>query len=734
MLRRVTVGGVSRNAPTNIRPVKEVGAHFLGIVNESCSARYITSRGQFNPIHDFSYALEHGNIKARNEKEFSAMISNPGPIRICYSADYLDWLYQAYKSKVENKERQNAVERKFHGQVISQGANTKFWDHNRPFMRLQNSIRRTAAERLRQEAQYTLDHSLLQQGLWDVFERQPQFPVIHLNLAERFHIVELFKEIILEKALEPYEIWDKALLYRAVLSERRNSYPKSFSYIFEAVDGTAFSPTPPQDNSAFGAADSNSSVGNFLKSPQESAYLYFLYLVRKYFIENAVESHVILRCHRDSNRDKLLFSVPPPKDDKEVKESIKREYKDSFAGLNAAVSSSSIQDSFQEPGGGASRGSNHQGGRTSDHSIFTPPLPSSYPPIQALWKCEVNFPLLLLLVFGELNLMVSDNPFAKFPNAFSFLTRPYSTVADSEENLSGGLLSQGDSGGGRSGGRSGTDAVSLALIIAEKRGKLLANFPRTLQSSIDARGKDLQRLRQRFHREDLLGFQKLLRNSSSDQGEKGGNYASFSDWAYFNPRALRAEERDRVQRTALDALKDYERAKKDIYRSSYDDAEQSRCERPTQMKHTVPTFVPSLPHFLSIIRRDPHISFLMNVYLDGPKQQQLEKRCYHLASALYRTSLEFHKEGARRIHRQKVQVAAVLLDNFVWEQWGALVSEGSNAFSTDEGGPSLTTLARGIGGNYEPFEKRALDESGFLTDARMEDYSRWMAPPAVRTD
>lgn len=730
MFRRVVFDALSIYARENRQKLKEVGRSFLTLVSYSISVCCISSRGQFNPIHDFSYSLEHGNIKARNEKEFSAMVTNPGPIRVSYSADYLDWLYQAYKSKVESRERRNTVERKFHGQVISEDPRSMFLDDDRPFMRPKHSFRRTAAERLRQEAQSTLDRCLLQQGLWDVFERQPQFPVIHLNLAERFHIVELFKEIILDKALEPYEIWDKALLYRAVLSERRNSYPKSFSYIFEAVDATVFSSVPPQGNSAFDTPDGANGIEYFLKSPKESAYFYFLYLVRKYYVENAVEGHVILRCHRDHNREQLLFSVPPPKDDREVKDTIKAEYRESFAQMNAITSApASSHDAAQEPSGDLRR-SSMTAGKNTEYAIFAPPSPSSYPPIQALWKCEVNFPLLLLLVFGELNLMVSDNPFAKFPNAFNFLTRPYSTVGDSEENLSGRLFSQGDSGTSRSGGRGAGDGVSLALIVAEKRGKLLANFPRSLQSSIDARGKDLQRLRQRFHREDLLGFQKMLRNSS-EQGEKSGNYTSFSDWAYFNPRAARSEERDRVQRAALDALKDYERAKKDIYRCGYDDAEQARTERPVQMKHTIPTFVPSLPHFLSIIRRDPHISFLLNVHLDPPKQQQLEKRCYQLATALYRTSLEYHKENARRVHHQKVQVAAVLLDNFVQEEWEALVSEGNDKFYPEEGGPPLSILARGLGASYLPFEKRALDESGFLTGARMEDYSRWVAPLSV---
>lgn len=711
---------------------KEIGVSLACSSISIFSVRFISSRGQFSPIHDFSYALDNGKVKARNEKEFSVMITNPGPIRICYSADYLDWLFRAYKSKMQTAERKNTVEKKFHGQVVSEHESSSFLDEERPFMRLPHSIRRTAAERLRREAQTAIDYSLLQQGLWDVFERQPQFPVIHLNLADRFHVVELFKEILLDKALEPHEIWDKALLYRALLAERRNSYPKSFSYIFEALDGTVFASSSTANDSQVEDSNSSSTSEIFQKSPKESDYFYFLYLVRKYVVENAVEGHVLLRCHRNPNSEQLLFSVPPPKDDAEVKDTIKNEFKDSFACMSKAIYSSFLPHDYIADPGAESRKDIKSAAKNVDRIVFSPP--SAYPPIQALWKCEANFPLLLLLVFGELNLMVSDNPFSKFPNAFGFLTRSYSTVGDTDDSINRGSFSAVESGGSTGGRRSGADAVSLALIIAEKRGKLMASFPHSLQSSIDARGKDLQRLRQRFHREDLLGFQKMLRNSSAEQDEKKGNYVSFSDWAYFNPRAIRAEERDRVQRIALDSLKDYERAKKDIYRCGYDDAEQSRSERPTQMKHTVPTFIPSLPHFLSIIRRDPHISFLMNVYLDASKQRQLEKRCYQLATALYRTSLEFHKESTRRFHHQKVQVAAVLLDNLVQEEWDGLISRKNDNFSPEEGGSSVATLARRIGGSYAPFEKRALDESGFLTDARMEDYSRWMAPSITNAD
>lgn len=658
--------------------------------------RMITSRGQFNPIHDFSPAMNK-NIKATNEKEFENMIKNPGPLRVGFSTDYLDWLYKAYKSKLKNKEVREKVEKVFHGRVLSEtsDSSTGLIGTTMQFMRPTHSIRRKAAERLRMEAQETIDQAMLQQGMLDLFERQSQFPVIHVNRADRFHIVELFKEIVLDKALEPHEIWDKALLYRAILSERRESYPSSFAYIFEAVDNTSLAPIDDEESVA--------KNGSIRKLPKETEYLYFEYLVKKYYLENAVEAHVALRCHRDPNSSHLLFSVPPPKDDKEIRGEIEKAHKEIFTALKNQGPSST---------GGANKGT---------ESVFSPPAPASYPPIQALWKCEENFPLLLLLVFGELNLIVTENPFSKFPNAQPFLTRPYSTADDTDDSTS--------SADPRN--RSAvTDAVSLASAVAQRRGPLMAPLPRNLSSAIDARGKDLRRLRQRFHREDILGHQKFLQ--MADQEGKQGNYSSFADWAYFNPRAVRAELRDEVQQSALKGLKEYERARKDIYRMGYDEVEQQRTDRPVESMNAIPSYVPSLPHFLSIVQRDSHISFLMNVVLDTQKQKRLDQLCYQLANALYRTSLDYHNEEVRRVNRQKVQVAAVLLDNLVKDEWNYLLTRDdvvSEQLTGDLDGSSRG-LARMLG-DYAPFENRALDESGFTTDARMDDYDRWMAKPVA---
>lgn len=62
---------------------------------------------------------------------------------------------------------------------------------------------------------------------------------------------------------------------------------------------------------------------------------------------------------------------------------------------------------------------------------------------------------------------------------------------------------------------------------------------RGLAPIIDTRGQDIQRLLQRHHREDVIGFQRLMRLHSATDAN-GVLYSSFADYAYFNPRTIRS--------------------------------------------------------------------------------------------------------------------------------------------------------------------------------------------------
>ncbi|KAG5495226.1 hypothetical protein JKF63_02281 [Porcisia hertigi] len=723
----------------------------MAVVTHALSAatRMVTSRGQFNPIHAFTEQSTAPGKRATNENEFQTMITNPGPLRVAYSPDYLDWLYRAYRSKLKYADERKKAEEVFNGLLLT-NLSDKEGSAVLPgapppgqMLRPRNSVRRQAGEARRAAAQAKLDALAQQQGMLDLFERQPQFPAIHIDKASRFHVVELFKEMVLDRAWNPEEVWDKALLYNAILAERQASYPPTYRYILDTLQTVMLAPQSSGSNAAVGSSSgggggagahpSNESPTGIVEEstsiiPRKEDYLYFVYLVRRYYIDNAVEGHVVLRCHRHPNASELLFSHPPPKDEQEVLRSLFTQ--DATSGTHTKV---------------AFAGSEARGAAVPQQQspgavpIARPRPPSSYPPIEALWRCAENEALLRVLVFGELNLLVSENPFTRFPNAQAYLTRPSaSTLAP---GAAGSSVHGGDGFGGQQHRRGrghrdsgGDGGISLSSVIAEKRGHLLAPLSRNVASMIDSRANDIRRLQQRYEREDVTSFQKMLRGGAHAE-ENPGLYSSYSDWSYFNPRAVRAEERDVLSRQTVAALKTYDKASTDIYRVGFEEAEAKSSARPMEGVNDAPSYVPTLPHFVALVKKDPHVSFLSHVALPveynsaasattgASEKQQLEKLVVQLARALYRTALEFHKQQLRRVNRQKVQVAASLLDRFVAERWRVHCVEKPSS-------DGVRNMASRFSA-YVPFEGRIYDESGFPTDARVEDYKRWMAAPSV---
>ncbi|CAM40810.1 conserved hypothetical protein [Leishmania braziliensis MHOM/BR/75/M2904] len=678
------------------------------------------------------------------------MITNPGPLRVTYSPDYLDWLYRAYRAKLKYADERKKAEEVFNGLLLTsqtdvQGSAAAATLPGAPppgqTLRPRHSVRRQAGEARRAAAQAKLDALAQQQGMLDLFERQPQFPAIHIDKAARCHVVELFKEMVLDRAWKPEEVWDKALLYRAILAERQASYPASYRYILDTVEAVSLAPRESGSNATH---TSSSSVGarsltessrvtvgeSTLAIPREDDYVYFVYLVRRYYIDNAVEGHVVLRCHRHPNASELLFSHPPPKDEQEV---LRNLYSPRTA---RATQSKAVSAETEDQAAAMSKQK-----LSTAATIARPRPPSSYPPIEALWRCAENEALLRVLVFGELNLLVSENPFVRFPNAQAYLTRPSSSTlapgaagssVDGAEGYGGQQLQPRRGGGYRDAGSDG--GISLSSVIAEKRGHLLAPLSRNVAMMIDSRANDVRRLQQRYEREDAAAFQKMLRGGVQAE-ENPSLYSAYSDWSYFNPRAVRAEERDALSRQTVAALKTYDQASRDIYRVGFEEAEANGAVRPVEGVNNAPSYVPTLPHFVALVKKDPCVSFLAHVALPEEynsasaaatgvsEKHQLEKLVVQLARALYRTALEFHKQSLRRVNRQKVQVAASLLDRFVAERWRVYCV----AHPSSEG---VRDMAQRFSA-YVPFEGRILDESGFPTDARVEDYERWMAAPSV---
>ncbi|KEG14118.1 hypothetical protein DQ04_00611050 [Trypanosoma grayi] len=100
-------------------PRVAVGA--LTLTGACAQQRGITTRGQFNPVHNFSYGMERG-VRAKDEKSFEKLITNPGPLRVAYTPDYLDWLYRCYRAKGKYMDARAAAEKKFSGNLISSQA------------------------------------------------------------------------------------------------------------------------------------------------------------------------------------------------------------------------------------------------------------------------------------------------------------------------------------------------------------------------------------------------------------------------------------------------------------------------------------------------------------------------------------------------------------------------------------------------------------------------------------
>ncbi|KAG5469535.1 hypothetical protein LSCM1_02758 [Leishmania martiniquensis] len=710
----------------------------------ACASRSVTSRGQFNPIHAFTEQSTSPAKRATNEKEFELMITNPGPLRVAYSPDYLDWLYRAYRSKLKYADERKKAEEVFNGLLLT-SQRDEHGPHAAPalpgalppgqILRPRHSVRRQVGEAQRAAAQEKLDALAQRQGMLDLFERQPQFPAIHIDKATRYHVAELFKEMVLDRAWTSEEVWDKALLYRAILTERQASYPASYRYILDTAQEVNLAPrqssssSAPQRPSSEFVSSTDADYAAVI--PSEDDYMYFVYLVRRYYIDNVVEGHVVLRCHRHPNASELLFSHPPPKDEQEVLRGLYGSQDAARATQGGAPSTAAEGDAAAVP----------KQRLSASAAIARPRPPCSYPPTEALWRCEENEALLRVLVFGELNLLVSENPFVRFPNAQAYLTRPSASAP--AVGAAGASVEGADGSGGppppyrRGGGHRGVSSdsgVTLSSVIAEKRGHLLAPLSRNVAMMIDNRANDVRRLQQRYEREDAALFQTMLRGGTHAE-ENPGLYSSYSDWSYFNPRAVRAEERDALSRQTVAALKRYDEASKNLYRIGFEEAEAKATTRAVEGVNDAPSYLPTLPHFVALVKKNPQVSFLSHVALPEAyssaspsptrlsEKQQLEKLIVQLARALYRTALEFHKQPLRRVNRQKAQVAASLLDRFVAESWRAHCV----LHPSSEG---VREMARRFS-PYVPFEGRILDESGFPTDARVEDYERWMAAPTA---
>ena len=671
--------------------------------------RGITSAGQFNPIHDFAGILSLGGVApATDLKEFTTMISNPGPVRVGYSPDYLDWYWKAYQQRSKGTPATGPA----HLPSDKMGMS-----HLMP--RVPHSKVRTIGEGRIEAARRTIVESSLSHGHMDMFERQSQFPVVHLENATDYHIRELYRSVIEPYAVTGREVWEKALLYTAMLLSRQRFYPDTMQYIFPSgVEGVVLAPAAAKTKT-----EAAPSAAAELKKPapgarliellpnddadpdvvpSKAAFDYFLALVRMYQVENAAEAAVVLRCHRHPNVKTLLKTADAVTDG---------------SSTSGAAALRDLRDNTSIGGGSAT---------------------AEFPPLTALVEDDANASLLRCLVFAELNCWGSrgSNPFVRHPNAADFVLRPHS------EDLSVSL------------NREAANAVEAA------RGhSLYPTLPANIQATVEGRSREVVRLQQQNGMGGRMGgvssfnqqlgalLDKEPAHYSADRFLQGG----------YNPRQLRSEIRDQVSRKMLRALGDYDDADtSQVHREPLDVKEDERRNRAAGLWYdggrnergawdlTPPTVV----HFVNTLMRDPHLAFLCSFAPTEPIADPyaaptnpkapatpvattthaalLRKAVCDVAEALYGRAREFHLKEARTVQHQKFLVAASVLDGLVAQAARAVLE--TEPLRGEAGLPGPKTSAYRSLGEYRPMAGRMIDGHGCPVPVKEGDYLRWMSP------
>eukprot|EP00758_Cryptobia_borreli_P000477 Tbor_TRINITY_DN112_c0_g1::TRINITY_DN112_c0_g1_i1::g.12026::m.12026 len=620
--------------------------------------RRITTSGQFNPIHDFS--LKSNSSQEADKKDtsnqlarFVKRITNPGPLRITYSSDYLDWYFRAYNAKLKYDREKAIVEAKqlSKGSGVDSVFGSAFLGLSEKCLRPKGSRVRHIGECTKRDSQQTIMACSIQHGMWDVLERQSQYPSIHIDNCTDEHIKMIYKELIEPYAVTALEIWEKALMYRALLAERRTSYPDSFAYIQDAVSSVTYASKAdedPQDRDSSGPRYKDADV-----YPTEEAGNYYKYLCKKYHIENGVEAAVVLRTHRHPDAGRLLYSNPAPKAEAEE---------------------------------------------------FKAPCPTEFPPLSALLE-EGNTNLLRCLIFAEFNTIVSCDPFTKYPESYNHIMKT------------------------RSGERSMLGSQVPSEMLASTRGPYTAPFPKNVAAIIDGRGKDVHRMQQSKNNiQDEHYFNRELPRLA-DQ-----NPALYvGDSTVYNPRRIRAEFRDINSREMLGALKKYDAAEKELtHRHTQDSMDNKRHNRRSGGQwydgfHEQTHYTPSVVRFVSLLMRDKHLSFLANAATgDASDGSSIRVAVSDLAEVMYGLSREYHLEKERRLHYHKYQIAASILDDKVKEVVDKMLRLNSSTSDITVAGTMISSTVWRSLGSYTPYASRALDEMGFLSEAKTNDYERWM--------
>eukprot|EP00759_Apiculatamorpha_spiralis_P018228 PhF_6_TR24748/c0_g1_i1/m.33923 len=221
----------------------------------------------YNPLHKFN--LEPKFI-AKTFDEFKTIVTNPGPFRVHYSKDYLDWYWKAYQTKVKNHAKKSSQHTSLYAMPLS-------------------SARRSVLEQTKTESQAVMDSCAMKHAMMDVWERQPQYPAVDVvSHVTPFHLHEMLKKF-LDVSVSVPSMWLKVVFLSSLVAHRyKDTYKGRFPKLEEAVHGIKY---------AEGDASTH--------LPSTRLHHICTALIKKYRVANAIEALVVLECLEKDTLDSL---------------------------------------------------------------------------------------------------------------------------------------------------------------------------------------------------------------------------------------------------------------------------------------------------------------------------------------------------------------------------------------------------------------------------------------------
>ncbi len=288
--------------------------------------------------------------------------------------------------------------------------------------------------------------------------------------------------------------------------------------------------------------------------------------------------------------------------------------------------------------------------------------------------------------------------------------------------------------------------------ITAARTNLMPTSRHVHQSVIDARAREILRIQDGSSRSDAEWFRKKDRRTSSQDLASESQIVTT-----YNHRTVRPELRDIANRKLLRGLKEYQAARQ-MQLCIADVAEletQYRFAVPgsASAAYRVPLHRPTPQHFLRLVLSDPHVAMCLTYLSDrdtalppdviskltpttradaagstdrptSPAElaRKLRRAASDLAAAFYLAALDYHIEDQRRIQLQALKIAAVVVDTAVTDSLQVINHLTVRLSATDS--PMFV-----LRDPYVGFAARQLDQYGFPTAARVDDYNRWVAAP-----